>query len=171
MRRSAPMSTEPQPALDLAKPRILRCGASLSNRLAKSATSEGLGDRSQAPTPALARLYRRWSESGAGLAITGNVLIDRRALGERGNVAVEDDRHAGLLAQWAAAATAGGGHAWVQLNHPGRQAPRTLNRDAVGPSPVAVTGAPGMFRTPRALTSSEIDEVIRRFATAARTVV
>jgi len=165
------MSTEPQPALDLAKPLILRCGASLSNRLAKSATSEGLGGRSQAPTPALARLYRRWSESGAGLAITGNVLIDRRALGERGNVAVEDDRHAGLLAQWAAAATAGGGHAWVQLNHPGRQAPRTLNRDAVGPSPVAVTGAPGMFRTPRALTSSEIDEVIRRFATAARTVV
>ena len=78
------MSTEPQPALDLAKPLILRCGASLSNRLAKSATSEGLGDRSQAPTPALARLYRRWSESGAGLAITGNVLIDRRADGRGG---------------------------------------------------------------------------------------
>lgn len=165
------MSTETHPARDLAKPLILRCGASLSNRIAKSATSEGLGDRAQAPTPALIRLYRRWSESGAGLVITGNVLIDRRALGERGNVAVEDDRHADLLARWAAVATAGGAHAWVQLNHPGRQAPRTLNRYAVGPSPVAVTGAPGMFRTPRALTSAEIDDVIQRFATAARTVV
>jgi 2,4-dienoyl-CoA reductase-like NADH-dependent reductase (Old Yellow Enzyme family) len=165
------MSTDSYPALELAKPLILGCGASLSNRIAKSATSEGLGDRAQAPTPGLARLYRRWSESGAGLAITGNVMIDRRALGERGNVAVEDDRHAELLARWAGAATAGGGHAWVQLNHPGRQAPRTLNRDTVGPSPVAITGAPGMFQTPRALTPAEIDEVIQRFATAARTVV
>src|SRR5882724_1154951 len=99
------MSTDSYPALELAKPLILGCGASLSNRIAKSATSEGLGDRAQAPTPGLVRLYRRWSESGAGLAITGNVMIDRRALGERGNVAVEDDRHAELLARWAAAAT------------------------------------------------------------------
>jgi len=45
------MSTDSYPALELAKPLILGCGASLSNRIAKSATSEGLGDRAQAPTP------------------------------------------------------------------------------------------------------------------------
>jgi 2,4-dienoyl-CoA reductase-like NADH-dependent reductase (Old Yellow Enzyme family) len=124
-----------------------------------------------APTPELIELHRRWSHSGAGLRITGNVMIDRRAVAERANIAVEDDRHSELLAEWAAGAREGGGHAWVQLNHPGRQAARTLNRDAVGPSAVAVTGTPGMFRTPRVLTSAEIEEVIQRFATAARVVV
>lgn len=165
------MSVETHDATALATPLTLRSGARLPNRIAKAALSEGLGNRAQAPTPNLIRLYRRWSESGAGLLITGNVMIDRRALGEPGDVAVEDDRHSDLLAQWAAAATAGHGHAWAQLNHPGRQAPRAFNRSAVAPSEVAVAGAPGVFRKPRALTPAEIAEVIQRFAIAARAVV
>lgn len=151
---------------------MLPSGVVVSNRIAKSALSEGLGDRAQAPTPNLVRLYRRWSESGAGLLITGNVMVDRRALGEVGNVAVEDDRHVERLAEWAGAARSGGGQAWVQLNHPGRQAPRALNGAApVAPSEVAVTGAPGAFGRPRVLTSGEIEELIGRFAAAARVVV
>jgi 2,4-dienoyl-CoA reductase-like NADH-dependent reductase (Old Yellow Enzyme family) len=165
------MSTQIHQAVGLATPLVLPCGARLQNRIAKSATSEALGDRARAPTAALIRLYRRWADSGAGLLITGNVMIDRRAIGERGNVAIEDDRHRAKLAEWAGASTAGGGHAWVQLNHPGRQAPRTLNSDAVGASPIAVSGAPGMFRTPRPLTEPDIEELIQRFATTARLVV
>ena len=34
----------------------------------------------------LMQLYRRWAASGRGLIATGNVMIDRRALGEPGNV-------------------------------------------------------------------------------------
>ncbi|GEM30302.1 NADH oxidoreductase [Nocardia neocaledoniensis NBRC 108232] len=158
-------------AIDLTTSLTLPSSVSLPNRLAKSALSEGLGDRDQAPTPNLIRLYERWSQSGAGLLITGNVMVDRRALGEVGNVAVEDDRHLEALSKWAAAATAGNAQAWVQLNHPGRQAPRALNREAVAPSKVAVTGAPGVFGTPRELTSPEIEEVVARFAASARLVV
>lgn len=158
-------------SLDLDAPLVLPSGATLSGRIAKSALSEALGDPDRAPTPGLIRLYDRWAHSGAALLITGNVMVDRRAIGEPGNVAVEDDRHAGLLRQWAAAATAGGAHAWVQLNHPGRQAPRGLNREAFAPSGVTMTGAPGVFGKPRPLTASEIEEIIARFATAARVVV
>ncbi|MGU3501759.1 NADH:flavin oxidoreductase/NADH oxidase family protein [Mycobacterium sp. C31M] len=157
--------------MEFAKPLELPSGVTLSNRIAKSAISEGLGDRDQAPTLNLIRLYRRWAQSGAGLLITGNVMVDRRALGEVGNVAVEDDRHIGLLREWAEAATAGGAQAWVQLNHPGRQAPRALNKAApVAPSEVAVTGAPGAFGKPRVLTAPEIEDIIGRFAAAARVV-
>lgn len=160
-------------SVDLAAPLGLPSGVTLSSRIAKSALSEALGDREQAPTKELIRLYDRWSGSGAGLLITGNVMVDRRALGEPGNVAVEDDRHLHLLKDWAAAATAGGSQVWVQLNHPGRQAPKGLNGDnqAVAPSVTSVSGAPGVFGKPRELSGTEIREIIARFAAAARVVV
>ncbi|MEV6318343.1 NADH:flavin oxidoreductase/NADH oxidase family protein [Streptomyces sp. NPDC051776] len=158
-------------SIDLTTALTLPSGARLPNRIAKVALSEGLSDRTQAPTYKLIRLYRRWADSGAGLLITGNVMIDRRALSELGNVAVEDDRHIELLAEWAAAATAGGGQAWVQLCHPGRQAPRALNGGSVAPSEITAGSTLGVYGKPRALTTAEIDDVIHRFATAARTVV
>lgn len=127
--------------------------------------SEQLGDRLNAPTQALARLYARWAGGGAGLVVTGNVMIDRRALGEPRNVVLEDDRDAAALAAWARAGTLGGTHLWMQLNHPGRQTPLTLAREPVAPSAVAVA-LPG-FGTPRALTEAEIRDLIARFARSA----
>lgn len=53
----------------------------------------------------LAHLYRRWAASGLGLIMTGNVMIDRRALGEPGNVMIEDEADLHALRQWAQAAT------------------------------------------------------------------
>ncbi|WP_345789445.1 hypothetical protein [Marinobacter panjinensis] len=38
----------------------------------------------------LPRLYRTWAEGGVGLSITGNVMIDRRHIGEPGNVVLGD---------------------------------------------------------------------------------
>jgi 2,4-dienoyl-CoA reductase-like NADH-dependent reductase (Old Yellow Enzyme family) len=155
----------------LGSPFELPCGSVLANRIAKSALSEAMGTRDHAPTENLVRLYERWSSSGAGLLITGNVMVDRRALGEAGNVVVEDDRDAEMLARWAEASTRHGAQAWVQLNHPGRQSPRTLTRQPVAPSAIGVTGTGGAFARPRALTTEEIHDLIRRFAVSARTVV
>ena len=62
---------------DLLTPLTLRCGLALSNRIAKSAMTEALGDRARLPSPPLLRLYGRWADCGAGLMITGNVGIDR----------------------------------------------------------------------------------------------
>lgn len=145
-------------------------GTVLGNRLVKAALSEQLGTLRGAPTPQLAELFRRWSTGGFGLVITGNVMVDRTALGEPRNVVVEDDRDFPAVQAWAQAARTAGNAAWVQLNHPGRQSPRILSAHPVAPSAVGLKLS-GQFATPRALTHAEIESIIERFATAAEIVV
>lgn len=152
----------------LAQPFTLPNGAVIRNRLMKSAMSEALATRAGHATPELARLYGAWADGGVGLCITGNVMIDRRALGEPGNVVIEDDSQMAALQAWAQAATREGTHCWVQLNHPGKQAPKGLNKENVAPS--AVPFRPEMqafFPVPRELTDAEILELIARFGRAA----
>ena len=155
----------------LAQPFELPNGFVVPNRLAKAALSEGLADRDGSPGRRIQTLYRRWAGSGVGLTITGNVMIDRRhGLGEPGNVAVEDDRHLDDLVRWAEITKSGGSRAWVQINHPGRQTPRTLTPHPVAPSPIALPGSAKLFAKPRELTGAEIEDLIRRYATTARIV-
>lgn len=156
---------------ELAEPLVLPCGVRLPNRLAKAALSEQLASADNRPTAALEVLYRRWARGGAGLLVTGNVMVDRRSLGEPRNVVVEDDRDLETLEQWAAAARAGGAPALVQLNHPGRQTPPGLSSRVVAPSAVRVNVRGARFETPRALTAAEIDELVARFAATAAVVV
>ncbi len=152
----------------LAQPLSLPNGARLPNRLAKSALSETLGTMDNRATAKLVRLYERWAQGGTGLLITGNVMVDRRALGEPGNVVIEDERDFELLKAWASGATRHGAAIWVQLNHPGKQSPKGLNKQNISPS--AIPFKPDMqafFDTPREMTEAEILDVIRRFATSA----
>ena len=155
--------------LALHQPLILPCGAVLKNRLGKSAMSEALGTRDNRVTPKLARLYRTWAEGGTGLLITGNVMIDRRALGEPNNVVLEDDRDMAALRTWARDGTRDGAHLWMQLNHPGKQSPVVLSRQPVAPSAIGFSN-PALkrfFAVPRALTGDEISGIITRFGTSA----
>jgi len=161
---SSDVAADRQP---LAEAFVLPNGFTIPNRLVKSALSEGLGERDGSPGRRLRTLYGRWSGAGVGLNITGNVMIDRRALGEPGNVVVEDRRHLPELQEWVKAITAGGSRAWAQINHPGRQTPRTLTPRPVAPSAVPMPGAPPVFATPRELTSAEVHEIVRRYATTA----
>lgn len=150
----------------LAAPLRLPCGAVLPNRLAKSAMSEAIGSPGHGPTPALEHLYRVWAEGGAGLLLTGNVMVDRSSLSEPGNVVLEDDRDLEAFRRWAAAAHRPGHHAWLQLNHPGRQAPRTLTPQPVAPSAVPME-LTTFFAPPRPLEEAEIEALVARFARAA----
>jgi 2,4-dienoyl-CoA reductase-like NADH-dependent reductase (Old Yellow Enzyme family) len=152
----------------LGQPFTLKCGVTIKNRILKSAMSEILGSRNHAPTPEHVRLYRTWAEGGVGLSITGNVMIDRRALGEPRNVVLEDERDLEALKAWAKAGTVHGAHLWMQLNHPGKQSPSFLSKQTVSPS--AVPFGPDFaaaFKTPRALTDTEIEDLITRFGAAA----
>ena len=76
---AAPVQTPP---VTLADPLELACGVTLTNRLAKSAMSEQLGSRANDTTPELINLYRQWASGGPGLQVTGNVMVDRRSIGE-----------------------------------------------------------------------------------------
>jgi len=75
----------------LARPLDLPCGATLSNRLAKAAMSEGLADCGNHSTPRLGTLYRRWAGSGAGLLLSGNIQVDRWHLERPNNVVIDDE--------------------------------------------------------------------------------
>ena len=155
----------------LAQALTLPNGAVIKNRLFKSAMSETLGTPDGAATPELARLYQAWADGGIGLCVTGNVMIDRGARGEPGNVVIEDQQHLAALKAWARAATRNGTQCWVQLNHPGRQAPRGLNRETVAPSAVPFRDEmQAFFATPRELTRAEVRALINRFGKAARIV-
>ena len=160
------------PAAILSRPLELPCGAVLPNRILKSAMSEVMGTPTHAPSPALSVLYRRWAEGGVGLSITGNVMIDRRALGEPANVVIEDDRDTAALAAWAAAGTQHGTALWMQLNHPGKQSPSFLSPETVAPSAVGFGPALAKaFAVPRALEDAEIEDLVRRFGVAAKVAV
>ena len=158
----------PSPQEIIAQPLTLPNGQVVPNRLLKSAMSETMGTAGNAPKPELATLYGRWADGGIGLNVTGNVMVDRRALGEPGNVAIEDERDLAALSDWAREAKRGGGLVYVQLNHPGRQAPAFLNERCVAPSVVPLHPSyRTLFRPPEALEGDEIEAIIERFATAA----
>lgn len=158
----------PQRSPLLTQPLHLPNGRVLRNRLAKAATSETLATYANNPTPRLVRLYQRWAASGIGLIITGNVMIDRRALGEPGNVVIEDEADLPLLQQWARAASDQGAALWVQLNHPGKQSTKGLNASNLAPSAVPFSkDMAALFETPREATGAEIKDIVQRFGRSA----
>jgi 2,4-dienoyl-CoA reductase-like NADH-dependent reductase (Old Yellow Enzyme family) len=149
----------------LFQPLQLHSGEVIPNRLAKAAMEENLCDADHAPGAALIRLYQTWADGGAGLIITGNVMVDRRALTGPGGVVLEDDRLLPRFAAWAASCQSKGAGAWMQINHPGRQVLAAMGQVAVAPSDVAldIPGLEKAFAPPRALTADEIGEVVGRF--------
>ena len=157
----------------LAQPLRLPCGTTLGNRLCKAAMTEGLGDSRLRATPRLDQLYGAWSDGGAGLLITGNVMIDHRVLERPGNVAIDpgfapsvDATARDRLRRWAAAGTRAGNALWMQISHAGRQSPRYVTREPVGPSDVQLDLL-GNYARPRALREDEILALVQRFADVA----
>lgn len=151
-------------------PLILPNGAVIPNRIAKAAMEENMADMDQAPSGKLMRLYQAWAEGGAGLIITGNVMIDSRAMTGPGGVVLEDDTHLDLFKRWAQIGRSKGAQFWLQINHPGRQMQVNLGQQTLAPSAVALDMGKlsKHFSTPRAMTQADIDEVIQRFSRTAQ---
>lgn len=154
---------------DLFQPLNLPNGSVIPNRLAKAAMEENLADAEHAPGPTLIRLYRAWAKGGAGLIITGNVMVDRHALTGPAGVVLEDDEHLPSFRAWAAASRSYGAQAWLQINHPGRQLMASLGQPALGPSaiPVDIPGLSKLFVQPQALDERQIEQIIQRCVSAA----
>jgi 2,4-dienoyl-CoA reductase-like NADH-dependent reductase (Old Yellow Enzyme family) len=141
----------------------LPCGAVLGNRLAKAAMTEGLGDPLNRANERHVRLYKRWAEGGAGLLLSGNVQVDRTHLERPGNVAVDANGGLAELRAMAKAGTCAGNHFWMQINHPGRQTPASINPTPLAPSAVALATVEQGCGDPIAMTEPQIADVIRRF--------
>ncbi|GKU37374.1 NADH:flavin oxidoreductase/NADH oxidase family protein [Mycobacterium montefiorense] len=154
-----------------ASPLTLPCGVVLPNRIAKAAMSEQLGQIDGAPSQTLTKLYHAWGRGGAGLLVTGNVMIDRRAYVEPRNVTLEDDRHLGAIGSWARAGAHAGSVMVMQINHPGRVAVGPLYRRPVGPSALRPQALGFNLRKPRALTIDDIADLRRRYTRTAQLAV
>ncbi len=155
--------------ITLADSFTLTNGSVIKNRLFKSAMSEQLGDKRHNPNKGLAKLYGRWAKGGIGIAMTGNVMIDRAALGEPKNVVLDEQSDLSLFKRWAEAGKQNNTHIWPQLNHPGKQIPSFLCEEPVAPSAISLgRGLQKAFNQPRALTEPEILDIINKFATSAK---
>jgi 2,4-dienoyl-CoA reductase-like NADH-dependent reductase (Old Yellow Enzyme family) len=130
---------------------------------------ENMADSGQLPGAAIHRLYRAWADGGAGLIITGNVMIDGRALTGPGGIVLEAGTPLQPFVQWAEAAKHRGAQVWMQLNHPGRQVMAAMGGAAWAPSALALDMGKHskLFVRPKAMSDVEIQEVITRFAASA----
>ena len=130
--------------------------------------SEQLGDNHHNPKRGLETLYRTWAEGGLGISVTGNIMVDRSALGEPANVVLDALSDLKAFQRWSTAGKTGGCAIWAQLNHPGKQAPSFLAKTPVAPSAIALgKGLKKGFNTPRALEDAEIRDIVQSFAQAA----
>lgn len=150
---------------NLSEPIKLKSGTLISNRIVKAATSEAMATPDGKVTPEHLKLYETWSKSGAGLLITGNMMVDGKHMNEPLVVDTLHEQHFTELRKWAAYGHEKGVHIWPQLNHPGKQSPKMVNDAPVSPSIVPL--ASDMFVPPRELEDKEIETIIEQFAMSA----
>ncbi|MFS8048016.1 NADH:flavin oxidoreductase/NADH oxidase family protein [Rhizobium sp. BR 314] len=155
--------------MSLFSPLALPNGAIVPNRIAKAAMEENMADDDHAPSAELLRLYRAWAKGGAGLIITGNVMVDARAMTGPGGVVLEDDRYLDRFKAWAAVGRSRSAQMWMQINHPGRQMPAALGQETLAPSAISldIGALSRQFPMPRAMTVADIADVEDRFVRTA----
>lgn len=125
------------------------------------------------PTKEIINLYRRWGEGGAGLILTGNVLIDYEHLEALGNPIIARDApfHGERFERFqelAAVSKTQGSLIVAQVNHPGRQVDEWIQPHPISASDVQLQKAMGMnFGKPRAATKEDIAAFIEGWTHAA----
>ena len=135
--------------------------------------TEGLAGRLGVPGEELCRLYKIWSDGGAGMLLSGNIMVDRHHLERPGNVVIDrppDLEMRQALKRWASSATRKGNHFWAQISHAGRQTQKMVNAKPKAPSAVKLALPGGQFGEPVELNYGEIEDIISRFGICAAAV-
>ena len=135
--------------------------------------TEGLAGRLGVPGEELCRLYKIWSDGGAGMLLSGNIMVDRHHLERPGNVVIDrppDLEMRQALRRWASSATRKGNHFWAQISHAGRQTQKMVNAKPKAPSAVKLALPGGQFGEPVELNYGEIEDIISRFGICAAAV-
>lgn len=71
-------------------------GKIAKNRFFKSTMEEQLAHADN-PTPTLVKLYGTWAKGGAGILVTGNVMVSQNGKGSVNDVVVSDERALPML--------------------------------------------------------------------------
>jgi len=151
--------------LQLSDSFVLPNGSTIQNRICKSALSEGIAEVDGRPTEPLFNLYKRWGAGGAGILFSGNVMVDKDHLVNPNVMIAEDEAFLDDYRTLALNAQAHGTQLWMQINHPGRQAPIYLDKAPVSASDVGMPSK--LYVQPRPLIEDEILDLIDRYGTAA----
>lgn len=139
-------------------------GAQSKNRFFKSAMSEQLADENHNPDEGLCKLYKLWANGGAGIVVTGNIMIDREHLGEPKNIVLDKESELRKFRDWVTAGSENDTQLWAQLNHPGKQTPKFIQASPLAPSAIPLDGAlQTNFNVPRALSEDDILHIVSKF--------
>ncbi len=117
----------------------LPCGATLKNRLAKSAMSDSLADGKGSPTEAQIRLYEKWADGGAAISIIGEVQVDPRFPEKPGNLVLAAQAKPEMVGSLVSRAIKNGAHLWPQLGHAGALSHLPISQPK-GPSALDIEG-------------------------------
>ncbi len=145
----------------LSQPLSLPCGATLKNRIAKSAMSDSLGDGAGNPTNDQIRLYERWAQGGLALSIIGEVQGTPHFAEKPGNLVLNNHSDEEQLERLARAGATDGAQLWLQLGHAGAMADAPISKPK-GPSALDLSGL-----TCGALSLGEIHRLPAEFARTA----
>lgn len=130
--------------------------------------SEQMGDQLHNPTVRLESLYRLWAQGGAGILVSGNIMVDREAISGSRDVVLDENSDLEKFRRWTSVGSENNTCFWAQINHPGKQIMSTLCEDPVAPSSIPLGSMLSRhFNTPRALEDHEIEQIIDKFAACA----
>lgn len=147
----------------------LPSGLVLKNRIAKAAMEENLAQEDQTPSQALKNVYSAWAKGGTGLIITGNVMVDHLAMTGPGGLVLEQSTDITAFAELARLSKQNNCKVVMQINYPGRQVFKKMGGKAISASSVALNMGKHshLFGVPKAMTQTDIDDVITRFTQTA----
>ena len=158
--------------MTILKDRItLPCGAQIKNRICKAAMTERIAFADNYTNQRHLNLYKKWAEGDIGILLTGNVQVDKNHLEGPANVCIEENTYAEqlpLLRKWAEEGTKDNTHLWMQISHAGRQTPGEINSSPKAPSSVQLKIPGRNYGVPSALSTEEINEIIKKFTFVAK---
>jgi 2,4-dienoyl-CoA reductase-like NADH-dependent reductase (Old Yellow Enzyme family) len=141
-------------------------GIEIGNRLARSATWDGLADPEGFVTDPMVELYRVLADGGVGLIVTGYAFVSPEGRQWTNQLGAHRDDHVPGLGRLADSVHEGGGAVVAQIVHCGGQA-LPDSTFGLGPAAPSAIPSPGYSATPRELSTDGVERVIADFAAAA----
>lgn len=136
-------------------------GLKLKNRLTMTPLFLGWAGEGGRVSPPLTEHYRLMAQSGVALVVVENASIDHPvASGSNRELRVDTDDFLDGMVRLAQTIKREGALASLQLNHAGRFA-------KAAPQPVAPSAVEAFGRTPRALTTADMQQIAEKFAECA----
>ena len=141
-------------------------GMTLQNRLARSATWEGMCAVDGKPLPKLISWYRDLARGRVGLIITGYTFVSPEGKQLPGKMGIHTDDFADVMKEMTGTVHNEGGRICIQLVHAGGQTDAsTAGREPLAPSAVKIDQYPEL---PAAMSGEDITRIITAFGDGAR---